>query len=72
MKSKPVLLMFLLVVLSAGLCFGSSEQGKKPIAFAPEPVFEFQPVLDGDEVIHDFIIKNTGTDELKIDRVQTG
>jgi len=43
-----------------------------PVAVVSEPVFEFQEALDGDEVLHDFIIKNTGTAELTIDRVKTG
>jgi len=39
---------------------------------APEPVYEFPPVLDGDEVVHDFIIQNKGQTEISIDRVRTG
>jgi len=41
-------------------------------AVAVEPVFEFEPVLDGETVIHKFVIKNTGTAELKILKVRTG
>jgi hypothetical protein len=41
-------------------------------AVAVSPVFEFEPVLDGETVTHQFIIKNTGTAELKILKVRTG
>lgn len=41
-------------------------------AVAIDPVFEFEPVLEGETVTHVFVIKNTGTDELKILKVRTG
>ena len=43
-----------------------------PKAVAVEPVFEFEPVLDGETVTHTFVIKNTGKAELKIVKVRTG
>ena len=36
-----------------------------------EPVFKFDPVLDGETINHTFVIKNTGTAELKILKVRT-
>jgi hypothetical protein len=41
-------------------------------AVAVDPVFEFEPVLEGATVTHEFTIKNTGMDELKILKVRTG
>ncbi len=41
-------------------------------AVAVDPVFEFDPVLEGETVVHEFTIKNTGMDELKILKVRTG
>ena len=41
-------------------------------AVAIDPVFEFEPVLEGEVVTHVFVIKNTGIDELKILKVRTG
>jgi hypothetical protein len=41
-------------------------------AVAVDPVFEFEPVLEGETVTHEFTIKNTGLDELKILKVRTG
>ncbi len=42
-----------------------------PMAFIPEPEFEFAPVIDGAKIIHDFIIRNQGTAPLLI-TVRTG
>jgi hypothetical protein len=38
----------------------------------PYDVFEFNPVLEGTDVINDFIIKNKGTAPLEILNVEPG
>ncbi len=38
----------------------------------PESQYNFQPVVDGTEITHDFTIKNTGKDVLNILNVRTG
>jgi hypothetical protein len=38
----------------------------------PELKFEFDPVVDGTQVTHDFAIKNTGDGPLAITQVKTG
>ena len=43
-----------------------------PVAFLPEQIFEFEPVIEGDIVIHDFIIQNKGTAPLVIHKVRAG
>ncbi|KPA11092.1 conserved hypothetical protein, secreted [Candidatus Magnetomorum sp. HK-1] len=45
---------------------------KQPVAVIPEPTFQSQPVIEGNDIIHDFVIKNTGGDTLNISRVKTG
>jgi archaellum component FlaG (FlaF/FlaG flagellin family) len=45
---------------------------KPPNIVIPQASFEFEPVVDGTEVTHDFPIKNTGDGELSIRRVKTG
>ena len=45
---------------------------ENPVAFLPEQIFEFEPVLEGAVVIHDFIIENKGTAPLVIHKVRTG
>lgn len=43
-----------------------------PNAFLPVTKWEFEPVIDGQEVIHDFAIQNRGNAPLNIERVKTG
>jgi hypothetical protein len=40
--------------------------------FFPEKTFEFQPVIEGAKVIHDFIVMNQGSAPLVISDVRTG
>ncbi len=41
-------------------------------AFVPSGKFEFEPVVEGAKVTHDFVIQNKGTGPLNIERVKTG
>jgi hypothetical protein len=61
----------LLSILVATVCLGAQEQPRAS-AFFPETSYEFAPVLDGDKVVHDFVIQNKGTTVLKVERVRTG
>jgi hypothetical protein len=45
---------------------------KSPIAFFPETIYKFAPVIDGTNVIHDFVIQNKGNAPLDISSVRTG
>jgi len=47
---------------------------KKPTAniMIPDPLFTFDNVVDGTEVVHDFRVYNRGQGELAISKVQTG
>jgi hypothetical protein len=38
----------------------------------PETQFTFQPVVEGTEVVHDFLILNKGADVLSVLNVKTG
>lgn len=64
------ILFFLTVLLLAGATAALAADG--PVAKAPEPVFEFPAALEGDHVVHDFVLRNTGTAPLEIARVKTG
>jgi hypothetical protein len=44
----------------------------KPVATMPELKYEFDPVVDGTQVTHEFTIKNTGSGPLAITNVKTG
>jgi hypothetical protein len=45
---------------------------KGPQAFLPEPTHEFQPVVEGDRVVHEFILHNSGDDTLQIIKIASG
>jgi hypothetical protein len=42
------------------------------LAHFPELVYSFQPVVEGTEVSHEFIVQNKGLAELEITSVKTG
>jgi hypothetical protein len=44
----------------------------EPVAVAPEPSHTFPTVVEGNEVVHDFVIQNKGNETLEIQKVQTG
>ena len=44
----------------------------KPSAVLPETQYHFPPVVDGAVVIHDFVLKNTGTADLIIKNLESG
>ncbi len=79
MKAKSIIvLVAVLGVLgwaSVAICQNAPADAAKdesaPVAFFPEKIFEFAPVLGGKEVIHDFVIQNKGGALLKIEKVKT-
>jgi hypothetical protein len=73
MKLKCIGISIGIILMIAAACFGSTDgSSDTPLAVALEPVFQFEPVLDGEEVVHDFVIRNQGNAELIIYEVQTG
>ncbi|MCP4691395.1 MAG: DUF1573 domain-containing protein [Desulfobacterales bacterium] len=51
---------------------GAAKDATGPAVYFPAKIFEFQPVLGGKEVVHDFVVRNKGDAELKIEKVKTG
>ena len=45
---------------------------QQPTAVLPELAHEFEAVVDGTEISHDFSVKNTGDGVLAIQQVKTG
>jgi hypothetical protein len=70
-KTFAVLYVTLFLTLFVAVCLGSQEESK-PSAFFPETSYKFSPVLDGAQVVHEFVIQNKGTATLKVDKVKTG
>jgi hypothetical protein len=44
---------------------------KLPSAYVPSAAFEFEPVVEGKEVVHDFVIQNKGAALLEVQSVRT-
>ena len=63
--------LILILTLFAAVSFGVQDDSQ-PSAHFPETIYEFTPVLDGDKVVHEFVIQNRGNATLKVDRVKTG
>ncbi len=73
MKPKTIGLSIAIVFLLAAASFGADvKMSDAPLAVVLESVYKFNPVLDGEEIVHDFVIQNRGTAELKIYKVETG
>ncbi len=60
----------LALVLSAPAAVAQDNDG--PVVFFPQTRYEFAPVLDGEKVVHDFVIQNKGSQTLSVQRVKTG
>ncbi len=45
---------------------------QRPTAVLPELAYEFDAVVDGTEISHDFTVKNVGDGVLAIQQVKTG
>jgi hypothetical protein len=50
----------------------ATDQTAPPNIMIPDPLYTFDAVVDGTEVVHDFRVYNRGTGELIIEKVQTG
>ena len=59
------------LILFAATGFGDQNDAG-PAALFPKTLYEFSPVLDGAEVVHEFVVQNKGTAMLSIERVKTG
>jgi len=62
----------LMVLLMASLWLSPASAADAPEAVVPNSLFQFDPVVEGMMVTHDFIIQNKGQAELKITKVRTG
>jgi hypothetical protein len=70
--------LFVLMVFSLlgsmGPALGAADMSTDtpPDAVFPQVTYEFEKVVDGTVVTHDFAVKNTGKGVLEISRVKTG
>jgi hypothetical protein len=64
-------LFFLILNLNASIR-AENNVNTYPSAYLPVDNYEFDPVLEGDEIDNYFIIQNKGTAPLNIEKVKTG
>ncbi len=69
-RNRAMLILMVLVFLAVPITASWAQDA--PSAVVPEPRFQFAPVLEGVEVTHDYIIRNTGTAPLLITRIKAG
>jgi hypothetical protein len=74
MKLVAYVKFFLMICLVAlPIASGAEDKAGENLSYAlPEMQFTFQPVVEGTEVVHDFVILNKGTDVLSVLNVKTG
>jgi hypothetical protein len=74
MKLAAYIKLFLVTCLVAlPIASGAVDKEGEDIQYSiPEKNFIFQPVVDGTEVVHDFVILNKGTEALSIFNVKAG
>ena len=69
---KYCLLMILSLILTQSLLLTASFGENSASAQMSETTHRFESVLEGDKVFHDFIIKNLGSNPLKIVKIDSG
>ena len=66
-----VLLFFLILNLNASI-MAEDDVNTYPSAYLPVNNYEFDTVVEGTGIDHQFIIQNKGTADLNIEKVKTG
>ena len=56
----------------ASFSFADDASPEGPLVFFPEPRFVFEQMLEGKELLHDFVIMNKGDSTLKVKKVNPG
>ncbi len=69
---RLILFCGVLVLLTLGLVFVYQAQAGEPKVLIPEPRWDFGLIPGGSVVSHYYLIKNMGTDVLKIESVRPG
>ena len=67
----PLVLACSLIFFVTGFCRAGQENPGAPVAFFPEKNYMFDPVVDGTEIIHDYIVQNKGSATLLVEKVKT-
>ena len=66
-----ILMLLLLVPAATGTDHPATATETTPRAVFAESAWQFEPVIEGTEVIHDFVVQNQGRAPLEITNVKT-
>ncbi len=67
------LFLFFIIGLSPNLGYTTTTDAKAgPKTYLPENIYEFQPTIEGTEVVHEFVLFNKGDAPLDIMNVKSG
>ncbi len=66
------LFLLILICLSVNSGLAAADSPLGPKTYLPENRFMFEPVLEGAEVVHDFVIHNQGDEPLDILDIKSG
>jgi hypothetical protein len=61
-----------LFLLTVNISVAENIDKKSPHAVLPEQIFEFEPVIEGTIITHDFILQNKGMAPLVIHKIKIG
>lgn len=61
-----------ILLFAAAALRGDATAGQGPAAVVLERVHTFEPVPDGTEVVHDFVLRNIGDEMLFIEKLKSG
>lgn len=67
---KILILLFIFATVASGTMLQAIETrpGSQPVAYLPKTVFESPDTVEGENIIHDFVIRNSGSAALHVKR----
>jgi hypothetical protein len=73
-KNYLLVIFFAISVLISNVSAEETAKAEKkgPVAVISNANFMAEPVIEGNDIIHTYVVKNTGTETLSISRVKTG
>ena len=69
LKKGMMLTIFTALILATA---PAASKASGPSAFLPERIYTFEPVLEGAQVVHEFVLQNLGDETLFIERLKSG
>jgi hypothetical protein len=73
LQKRLIFSIILMVFITAATTWAADSAQSSPVSdMFPETSFRFDPVVEGSEVVHDFVVQNKSTEVLTINQVKTG